>query len=99
MRGKAMTDTEFRHVGIIQSLIMEFETHRLPRLFKLKDSVDHDHRLSDIDIAFLDYVIHDTNRTMTLTIADPELHEFCMHLVHLYHDITTRALENEKAIH
>ena len=94
-----MTDTEFRHVGIFQSLLTEFETHRLPRLFKLKDSVDHDHRLSDIDIAFLDYLIHDTSRTMTLSTTDPELHEFCMLLVHLYHDITTRALENEMAIH
>ena len=94
-----MNDVQFRHVGIIQSLLMEFETHRLPRLLRLKDSVDHDEPLTDTDIAFLDSVIHDAHRTMPLAVSDPELHEFCMHVVHLYHEITTKALENEKAIH
>ena len=94
-----MNDVEFRHVGIIQSLILEFETHRLPRLLKLKDCVDQDEPLSDTDIAFLDSVIHDANRTMPLTASDPELHDFCMHVVHLYHEITNRALQNEKSIH
>jgi len=90
-----MNDIEKKHAGIIQVLIAEFEKHRLPRLLKLKDKVDNGQAISDGDLQFLDQVISDANRTMHMTLNHPELHEFCMYVVHLYKEITVKALDNE----
>lgn len=84
------------HIGIIQSLIAEFEIHRLPRLIKLKDKVDSGGVINEVELEFLCKVIEDANRTMHLTVNHPELHEFCLNVVHLYHEISAKALENEK---
>ena len=92
----AMNDIEKKHAGIIQALVVEFEKHRLPTLLKLKDKVDNGQSISDGDLQFLDQVIDDANRTMHMTVNHPELHEFCLHVVHLYKEITEKALDNEK---
>lgn len=94
-----MNALEKKHLGIIQTLIEEFEKHRLPRLLRLQDKVDSGAPINDVEMDFLCQVIEDANRTMPLTVNDPELHEFCLCVVHLYHDISTKALENEKKIH
>ena len=91
-----MSKLSKQHVGIIQSLVVEFETHRLPVLLGLKEKVDNGEMISDADIEFLDKVIDDANRTMHMTVNHPELHEFCVHVVHLYKEISDKALENEK---
>ena len=84
------------YVGIIQALVEEFEKHRLPVLLKLKEKVDNGETISDADVEFLDKVIDDANRTMHMTVNHPELHEFCVHVVHLYKEISVKALENEE---
>jgi hypothetical protein len=90
-----MSDISKNHIGIIQALVEEFETHRLPILLKIKDKVDDGATISDGEIEFLGKVIEDANRTMHLTASHPELHEFCQHVVHLYKEVTEKALENE----
>ncbi len=91
-----MNNIEKKHAGIIQALVEEFEKHRLPTLLKIKDEVDSGKSISDGDIEFLDKVIDDANRTMHMTANHPELREFCLHVVHLYKEISVKALENEK---
>ena len=91
-----MDDISKKHTGILQSLIEEFETHRLPRLLCLRDKVENNEIMSDVDVEFLSQVIDDASRTMHMTTTHPELHEFCLHVVHLYKEITAKALENEK---
>ena len=91
-----MNDIEKKHAGIIQALVEEFEKHRLPTLLKIKDKVDNGNSVSDGDIEFLYKVIDDANRTMHMALNHPELHEFCLHVVHLYKEISVKALENEK---
>ena len=73
-----------------------FQKHRLPILLKIKDKVDNGESIGDGDIEFLGKVIDDANRTMHMTVNHPELHEFCLHVVHLYKEISVKALENEK---
>ncbi len=90
-----MSGLSKKYVGILQSLVEEFETHRFPRLLRLKEKVDAGTCISDIDIEFLDKVIQDARRTMPLTLNHPELHEFCVCVVHLYKEISEKALENE----
>jgi len=35
-----MIDVKVIHIGVVQSLVQEFTTHRLPGLLRLKDKVD-----------------------------------------------------------
>ena len=91
-----MDNIEKKHAGIIQALVEEFEKHRLPILLKIKDEVDNGKSISEGDIEFLEKVIDDAKRTMHMTVNHPELHEFCLHVVHLYKEISVKALENEK---
>ena len=94
-----MTEEQFRHLAIIQTIIAEYENHRIPRLLKIKDMVDTEQVLPDYDIDFLDHVIHDTEDAMSLQSCAPALQEFCLHVVHLHFDITSQALINEKLLH
>ncbi len=89
-------DMSKNYTGIIQSLVEEFEKHRFPRLLRLKEKVDNGETVNEVDLDFLCKVIDDANRTMHMTVNHPELHEFCLHVVHLYNEISAKALENEK---
>jgi len=95
MNDSSGSKIKLKHAGIIQALVAEFEKHRLPILLKLKDKVDSGKSISDGEIKFLDKVIKDASRTMHMTVSDPELHKFCLHVVHLYREISLKALENE----
>lgn len=87
------------HAGIIQSLVTEFEQHRMPRLFRIYDKVQIEGALTDTDIVFLDNLLHDTQAALTLLSCAPEMREFCFHVVHLHHEITHQALINEGRLH
>jgi hypothetical protein len=83
--------------GVILALLKRFETQRLPTLLALKEKVENNQLLSDADVEFLDRVIDDAARTMPMTEGHPELHNFCARVVHLYDEITARALKNEQS--
>jgi hypothetical protein len=83
-------------MGVIQSLIERFEKQRLPRLLELKKRVDEGKVLSESDIRFMDQVIHDAYQSKPLMDRHPEWQRFCANVVHLYEQITERALDNEK---
>jgi hypothetical protein len=84
--------------GAIFALIERFEKYRLPKLMDLKDKTDKGERLSDVDIEFLDTVIHDAQQSKRLIDNHPEWQEFCAKVVHLYETITEKALNNEKGL-
>lgn len=90
-----MSELSKKHAGVILAVVQRFERQRLPMLLTLKEKVEKGKALSDWDVEFLNRVIDDATRTMPLAEGDPELHEFCAHVVHLYQEITSKALENE----
>jgi hypothetical protein len=92
-----MTELSRQDTGVIMALLKRFEAQRLPTLLALKEKVDNNQLLSDADVEFLGRVIDDANRTMPMTEGHPELHNFCARVVHLYDEITTRALQNESS--
>lgn len=94
--GENMPELSAKDVGIILALVDRFETQRLPTLLALKERVDNGDALSDVEVEFLDKVIDDATRTMPLTEGHPELHSFCVHVIHLYKEITEKALKNEE---
>lgn len=84
-----------KDVGVIQALVERFEKQRLQTLLALRDKVNKGNTLSDWEVEFLDRVVDDATRTMPLTEGHVELHKFCAHVIHLYKEITEKALENE----
>jgi hypothetical protein len=82
--------------GVIMALEERFEKQRLPRLLTLKDKVDAGGVLDDTEIAFLEQVISDAMRSKPLMDRHPDWQEFCAYVVHLYEEITEKALRNEE---
>ena len=96
MQTAIVLDIKTRHLGIFQSLIQEYELHRLPRLLRLKDKVDSGETINDVDFEFLCKEIKDACMTKHLTVSYPELEEFCLYMGHLFKEICDEAVENEK---
>lgn len=82
--------------GVIMALEERFEKLRLPRLLTLKDKVDTGGVLDDTELAFLEQVISDAMRSKSLMDRHPEWQQFCAYVVHLYEEITEKALRNEE---
>ncbi|MDT8282094.1 MAG: hypothetical protein RQ982_04690 [Gammaproteobacteria bacterium] len=90
-----MTNLERTHLGVTQSLIQEFEQHRLPRLLRLKAKMDRGMVIDDVDFYLLCMDINDARLAMHLTINYPELQDFCLQMAHLYKEICDKAMANE----
>ena len=83
--------------ALIQVLAERLDTQRLPRTLSLKEKVDRGETLTDFDIAYLDEVFADADHIRPLVDRHPEWQELAAKLIRLYHEITAKALENEKA--
>jgi len=90
-----MTD-ESKDAGLIQVLAKRMETQRLPRTLSLKDKVDQGETLNEFDIHFLKEVFQDAQKIMPLVDRHPEWHDLGARLIHLYKEITEKALKNEQ---
>ena len=95
MRKAVVIDIQKQHIGIIQSLVQEFEQHRLPRLFRIKDKLDRGEAINDVDFEYLCREVKDAGLAMHMTVNYPELQEFCLSMSHLYKEICDEALDNE----
>jgi hypothetical protein len=82
--------------GVIQVLFERLNTQRLPRALRLKTKVDAGELLDEYDLKFLDEVFHDTQAIQALIERHPEHQAFVAKLMHLYTEISDKALENEK---
>ncbi len=91
-----MTDTT-HDAGLIQVLAERMETQRLPRALDLKEKVDLGETLNEFDIQFLEEVFNDAQEIRPLIDRHPEWQDLAAKLIHLYKEITEKALENEKA--
>lgn len=85
-----------KDAGVIAVLMEQFRTHRLPRALSLKEKVERGERLDDGDIGFLERVFADAHQVKRLADKYPEYQTLCARVAHLYHEITEKALENEK---
>jgi hypothetical protein len=82
--------------GVIVTLLERFEKQRLPRALALKEQVDSGERLSQVDIDFLKMVFEDAKQIQPLLSRHPEYEQLVAQAIHLYHEITEKALKNEQ---
>lgn len=88
---------ESKDDGIIQVLAERLENQRLPRVMSIKEKVDNGERLGEFDIQFLKEVFEDAQRVHSLIDRHPEWQSIAANMVHLYKEITAKAIENENA--
>ena len=89
-------DEDIKEDGVILALIERFERQRLPRILELKERVDRSELLDESDMEFLQGVIADAVHNKPLIDKHPEWQKFCAEVVHLYEEITEKALQNEQ---
>lgn len=87
---------ESKDMGTMLALLERLNKYRLPRALELKTRVDGGARLEEHDIEFLERAFEDAQRARGLIVRHPDLHNLAARVIRLYHDITTKALENEQ---
>ncbi len=90
-----MTESD-KDAGIIEVLLERFEKQRLPRALALKEKVDKGEVLDDWETSYLEEVLEDAQQVKTLIDRHPEYQKLYTQAVHLYKEITEKALENAK---
>jgi len=92
-----MTDTPEER-GLITALLERFANIRLPRVLDIKQKVDGGEKLDTLDIDFLERIFADSAEVQRMLEIHPhpEFEGLVARVVHLYHEITAKALENEQ---
>lgn len=92
-----MTDKQ-EELGVITALLDRLANRRLPRVLDIKKKVDGGEKLDSTDMAYLERVLEDASEVQRMMAINPlpEYEELMAQVAHLYKQITSKALENEK---
>ena len=90
-----MTDKQ-EDLAVVTALLERFTKQRLPRLREMLARVDAGERLDDVDMEFMEQALADGKSAGAIIERHPELDEIVKKIVGLYHEIMTKAVENEK---
>ena len=82
--------------GLIGVLVERFERQHLSRALSLKHAVIAGERIGDHDRAFLESVCREAMESKRVIDGFPQYQPLYLRTVHLYREISNRALENEK---
>ena len=85
-------------IGVITAVVDRLANKRLPRVLSLKEKVDAGEKLDAGDMAYLERILEDATEVQRIMAINPlpEYEDLLAQVAHLYKEITTRALENER---
>jgi hypothetical protein len=86
-----------KDIGVLTVLAQRLSEQRLPKALAMKEKVDRGEVLSDFDITFLENVFKDASSLGPLIQRNPQYQDIAGRMLQLYKEITTKALENQKA--
>lgn len=86
------------HEGILLTILNRLENVRLPRIMDIKARVDRGELLNDFDIDFLESAFEGAYDARPYLVDRPDLQDLYARTIHLYNEITTKALENERIV-
>lgn len=86
-----------KETGVLAVLAKRMVEERLPKALALKERVDRGEVLNDLDLVFLEQVVADSKTVGPLVKDNPQAADIAGRMLHLYREITTKALENEQA--
>lgn len=84
--------------GVLEAVMFRFEKQRLPRILDIKKLVDRGEKLSEFEMEFLEEVFTDTQQYKSFVDTHPEFQMLYARVAHLYNQIASAAMENEKRI-
>lgn len=82
--------------AMIQLMMTNFQRHQLERVLDIKQKVDGGGLLADYDRDFLNELCQEALDSMRLVEKFPEYQNVFAQAIHLYKEITDKALENER---
>jgi hypothetical protein len=86
-----------KELGVIAVLAKRMVEERLPKALALKERVDRGEVMNELDLNFLEQVVHDANTVMPMMKDDARVMQVAARMMQLWKEITTKALENEQA--
>jgi len=90
-------NAQTHHNGLITVLMEQFESRQLERALNLQRAVSAGARIEDHDWHFLEGACRQAVYTKSLVDAFPQYQPLFLQTVHLYKEISARALENERS--
>jgi hypothetical protein len=90
-----MTESS-KELGVMSVLLDRFANRRLPRMLEIKKRVDAGERLAGHELEFLEVVGADTIKNLPKIAGHAELKDLLGKALNLYHEIVTKAMENEQ---
>ena len=92
-----MTEHSEAEMGVFLSLLKRLVDQHLPQLLDMQERVERGEKLSDRDVAFLEQALNDAILNRQHVVHFPEYKDIVAKLIHMYDEITRKALENEQA--
>lgn len=87
-----------KELGIEMALLDRFTEQRLPRILKMLDEVESGKLLQDSELQFLEEVLETCRQLGGFVQQYPHYGEIYNQAIGLYHEVTTKALENERKL-
>ena len=88
--------TEIDDIGVIEAVLERLNEFRIPRMLEMKQRLESGELLTDYDMEMLQRVLDDNRSLQPLIDRHPEIHLVYAKATDLYHDITSKGLENEE---
>lgn len=84
--------------AILFVTMQQIQTQKLPKILELQTKVNQGNLLNNFDLSFLEKSFKDTHEMLPVINHHPEYQKVCGSMIHIYHLVIEKALENQSKI-